>query len=114
MIRVVEEYSNWGETEKDWVNYHHYKAPISRDKIDIDYIAERIAKAWNDGRWGNLDRLTTESIIEFFALMNDDYDDFWSRGLRSEEESKKFVYEIIDALKKYGIDNVEDNMFANM
>lgn len=90
-------------------NYH---PPIPRDTIDIEWVAERIEgllKYWSQ-KYNH--PITTEDVIEAFMSMNDEYDDFWARGLRTVGEEKDFINELLVELRKYGIDEVIDNTWT--
>lgn len=84
-----------------------YTAPISKDDINFELTSKWIA---DDLNRRNLPH-TTENVIEMFRMLNDDYDDFWARGLRTKEQEKEFVDKLINGMKKYGITDVVDDTF---
>lgn len=99
--------------------YIGYKPPRGPKPEDMNWIAERIAEYCkqrvqrykNEGR---LDyQLSTEDIIEIFCGMNDDFDDYWSRGLNTKEKSQAFVKELLSRMEKYGITDVVDDTFID-
>ena len=85
-----------------------YKAPAGPASSDMDWIAGRIAY-YLKGR--HLKTITTEDVIDEFRRMNDDYDDWFTRGLRTYKEEQVFVYDLVERLADYGITDVVDNTF---
>lgn len=91
-------------------------APTMRDDTiykDLPWIAGEIAKQLD--YWTRVfghDCYTVESAIEAFVMMNDDYDDWWARGLNTREKEQKFMNELLLLLKHRGIEEVEDNTFT--
>lgn len=93
--------------------YGRYRPPCGPEtpedmELIADYVTKRI-KAHIDK---NPDlKVTTEIVIEAFRDMNNDYDDWWARGLNTKEKEQKFTKELLLLLKLRGIDEVEDNTF---
>lgn len=86
-------------------------APISDNAIynDISWIAGEIAKQLD--YWTKVfghDCYTVESAIEAFVMMNDDYDDWWTRGCSSPEAEDRFVQALIEAMRSRGLELVDD------
>lgn len=90
------------------MNYVPPKGPKTDE--DFKYAASAITRLlYNDS---NIKKYTTEIIIEKFRMLNDDYDDWFGRGLRTDQQTKEFVYKLLEYLKPYGITEVEDNTFT--
>lgn len=98
-------------------DYGRYKPPCGPKPEDMNWLAERIAeyckrrvqKYRDEGR--SEYQLSTEDVIEIFRAMNDDYDDWWARGLNTKEKEKEFVKDLLTRMEKYDITDVIDNTF---
>lgn len=91
---------------------HTYKSTNGPTEEEMKWIPQRIADRLVKLLETNLiTKITTEDVIESFRMLNDDYDDWWARGLITIEQEKEFVYDLLDRLEKYDIFNVEDNTF---
>ena len=82
--------------------YHTY---LNLMDTNLDFIAEFISK-----RLKNVNKVTTEDVIEAVRLINDEYDDAWAKLPQQTEQP--FVYSLLKYLEKYGITKVEDNSFT--
>ena len=78
------------------------KGPKS-DK-DLDFAAERIVYYLKK----RTDKPTVEDVIDQFRLLNDDYDDYWARGLTTKGQQKLFITDLINRMKKYGFEGTID------
>jgi len=77
--------------------YKGTRGPVSES--DKDFVADSIA--WRIKQTGRKDR---ESVIEMFRSMNDDYDDWWARGLRTRQQEQEFLDDLADRLAARGIE----------
>lgn len=95
----------------DYTNYTTPRGP--KTEADMIYIVRRIADTIHYRKLNTTDYVvTTEDIIEIFRGMNDDYDDWYARGLTTKGAEYKFVYDLISRLNRYGISNIKDNTFV--
>ena len=98
-------------------NYEKHKPLCGPKPEDMNWVAERVAeyckrrvqKYKEEGRPEY--QLSTEDVIEIFRNMNDDYDDWWVRGLNTREKEKEFVKDLLTRMEKYDITDVVDNTF---
>ena len=90
-----------------------YKPPKGPKPEEMNWIASRIAEYCKNkiAKQGNNYKITTEDIIEIFRNMNDDFDDWWARGLNTREKEQIFLKDLLSRLEKYDIINVIDNTF---
>lgn len=98
---------------QNYVRASRYAPAISDDVIyaDIDWIAERIAPKltyWTK-TFGH-DCYTVECAIEAFVSLNDDYADWWGRGVNTPEKEEQFVQALKDAMLSHGIGLVDDRI----
>ena len=91
------------------VNRYAPPLTIEEVKADLDFIADSISKQLD-----NRDLITTEKIIEQFVGMNDDYADFWSRGVNDYDVEKEFVTSLVDKLAEHGITDVLNNSYPDI
>lgn len=97
-------------SELDYISYKPTRGPES---ADMEWIAERVAYYLkNRLEKGTLTKITTEDIIEEFRSLNDDYDDWWSRGLNTKEKELSFMKALLTRLEHYDITDVVDNTFV--
>lgn len=96
MYRVI----NASHDDYDFSGYHPYTAPRGPESAsDKDWVAKVISDFVK--RTGRCDR---ESIIERFRDMNEDYDDWWARGLRTHEAEQEFLDDLARRCKEdYGV-----------
>lgn len=81
----------------DYIRYIPPRGP--KTDSDLDFVAETIARYVKQS--GRSDR---ESVIERFRSMNEDYDDWWARGLRTHEQEQEFLDDIASRCKEdYGV-----------
>lgn len=100
------------------LGYTSYKPPRGPEPEDMEWVAERVAeyckrrvqKYKEEGRPDY--QLSTEDVIEIFRSMNDDYDDWWARGLNTKEKSQAFVKELLSRMEKYDVTDVVDDTFV--
>lgn len=96
------------------LGYSSYRPPRGpQTPEDMEWVADCVARRIK----ARIDRdpdfnVTTEDVIEAFRDMNDDYDDWWARGLNTREKEQKFMNELLLLLKHRGIEEVEDNTFT--
>lgn len=90
-----------------------YKPPKGPKPEEMNRLAERIAYYCKIKieKQGNDYQITTEDIIDIFRSMNDDFDDWWARGLNTREKEQTFIKDLLSRLEKYDIINVIDNTF---
>ena len=87
-----------------------WKPPIRIKDEDMPDIAERTARKLDYFvKSGYTKRITTELIIEAFAMVDDAYDDYWGRGLNTEDKEIEFFEKLIPYLKENGINNIVNN-----
>lgn len=96
------------------LGYSSYRPPRGpQTPEDMEWVADCVARRIK----ARIDRdpdfnVTTEDVIEAFRDMNDDYDDWWARGLNTREKEQTFMNELLLLLKHRGIEEVEDNTFT--
>ena len=75
-----------------------YKAPRGpRTDSELEQVAEVVSRTLKQRRV----QPTRENIVDAFRSMNEDYDDWWARGLRTREAEDKFLKDITSRMKKY-------------
>ena len=87
---------------------NRYKAPRGPKPEDMAWIAMRIAQNLKSRlESGMLRKVTTEDVIEAFRNLNDDYDDYWARGLNTREKEQQFMQDLFRRLAVKGIKEIE-------
>lgn len=96
------------------LGYSSYKPPRGPETPeDMEWVADCVTRQLKTIlEKGIISSVTTEDVIEAFRDMNDDYDDWWARGLNTREKEQKFMNELLLLLKHRGIEEVEDNTFT--
>ncbi len=95
------------------LDYISYKPPRGPEPEDMEWIANKVAYYLkNRLEKGTLTKITTEDVIEEFRSLNDDYDDWWARGLNTKEKELSFMKDLLTRLEHYDITAVVDNTFV--
>lgn len=85
----------------DEIEYISYKPPRGpKTEEDMDFIAQSLGYQI-DAHYNGI--VSREGVIELFRNMNDDYDDWWARGLRTREQEDAFVNDLVSRLAEYGV-----------
>lgn len=88
---------------------HPYLPPRGPEPEDMSFVAQSVARRL---KARHLDEVTIDQVIEAFVEMNDDYADYWARALRTPEQEKEFVDQLLAELANYGITDVIDDIYS--
>ena len=83
--------------QDDYIRYIPPKGP--KTDHELDFVADTLAQYIKQ-----TGRSDMESVVERFRNMNDDYDDWWARGLRTREQEQEFLDDIAHRMRKYGVE----------